>query len=59
MKNGMGIAGGIRLGCRYDGTEFIPLEPKVRNTALFVWKKTAAQSPLVRAFIEFTKKYII
>lgn len=58
VKNGMGIAGGIRLGCSYDGTKFIPLEPAVKNAALFVWKKAAAQSPTVRAFIEFAQKYI-
>lgn len=57
VKNNMGVACCIKLGCKYDGVKFLPLYPKIENRAVFVWKKTYSHSPIVNAFVDYAKKY--
>lgn len=55
---GMGVAGGIKLNCKYGGVTFVPARPLVKNNSVLAWKKTISQSHTVSAFIEFCMLYI-
>lgn len=58
VANGMGVAGCIKLDCRYEGTRFVPARPSVKNNSVFAWKKALSQSQAVSSFIEFSRIYI-
>ena len=58
VANGMGVAGCIKLDCRYEGTRFVPARPSVKNNSVFAWKKAFSQSQAVSSFIEFSRIYI-
>lgn len=54
----MGVAGCIKLNCKYKGVKFIPAMPKVENKAILAWKKTMAKSKAVDGFLQFAQIYI-
>ncbi len=54
-----GIALGIRRNCVFDDVRFVPLSPKLATKTVLVWKKHQAVSPLVSAFVQFAKAYIL
>ena len=58
VANGMGVAGCIKLDCRYEGPRFVPARPSVKNNSVFAWKKALSQSQAVSSFIEFSRIYI-
>lgn len=57
-RSGVGYVLTLDLNCSYEGLTFVPLSPRLESGAVLVWKKTESFSPAVRAFIDYSKKYI-
>ncbi len=58
VKNGNGIAIGVKLNWNLDGIAFLPLEPRITYDPYFIWKKNETLSVATSTFIEFAKAYI-
>ena len=57
-RNHLGCVVTIRLDCRFDGLEFVPLSPKLETGTVLVWKKVQVFSPATTAFLEEAKEYL-
>ena len=57
-RNHLGCVITIRLDCRFDGLEFVPLSPKLETGTVLVWKKVQVFSPAATAFLEEAKEYL-
>lgn len=57
-QSNIGAVLAMRLNCRYDGLQFVPLEPRLEGTTALAWKKEQIFSSAAATFIEFAKKYI-
>ena len=58
VASGIGIAGTIRLDCRYPGICFRPLRPRVESRTVLAWKKTQAFAPATSVFLSYARKYV-
>lgn len=44
--------------CTYDGMVYVPLWPKITSNTVLAWKKLQTKAPVMRAFVDFAKKYM-
>lgn len=58
VQKKMGVAICIDLDCHYDGLRFVPFAPGLAAGSVLVWKKNQIFSPIVEAFLQYTKKYV-
>ncbi|MEZ4727050.1 MAG: LysR family transcriptional regulator [Caldilineaceae bacterium] len=59
VQHHMGVALCLELESQFDGLCFRPLEPTQENGTVLIWKKEQMLPATTRAFIEYTKKYLI
>lgn len=55
-RAGMGAFLTIKLRCRYEGLQFLPLSPSLEASTVLAWKKTETFPPAMAALLEHIKK---
>ena len=56
IEKNLGVLIGIKLDVKYKDLSFIPLKPKIELGSVLAWKKSERLSPVIKEFIEHTKK---
>ena len=56
IEKNLGVLIGIKLDVKYKDLSFIPLKPKIELGSVLAWKKSERFSPVIKEFIEHTKK---
>ena len=56
VEKNLGVLIGIKLDVKYKDLSFIPLKPKIELGSVLAWKKSQRFSPVIKEFIEHTKK---
>lgn len=55
-QSGAGIFINLKLNCKYDNVDFVPLSPPLTSGTVLVWKKSQPYSQAAETFIKHVKK---